>query len=58
MLSRFQSTRTLGRSCDSNFSGCRYREPVYRTLRELALSYFNIYFNLRLNERCDVFHGR
>ena len=31
----------------SNFTGCRYREPVYRTLRELALSYFNIYFNLR-----------
>jgi hypothetical protein len=31
----------------SNFVGCRYREPVYRTLRELALSYFNIYFNLR-----------
>jgi hypothetical protein len=31
----------------SNFTGCRYREPVYRSLRELALSYFNIYFNLR-----------
>ena len=31
----------------SNYTGCRYREPVYRTLRELALSYFNIYFNLR-----------
>ena len=27
--------------------GCRYREPIYRTLRELALSYFHIYFNLR-----------
>jgi hypothetical protein len=31
----------------SNFTGCRYREPVYRTLRELAMTYFNIYFNLR-----------
>jgi hypothetical protein len=31
----------------SNFTGCRYREPVYRTLRELAMSYFNIYVNLR-----------
>src|SRR3979411_1145460 len=30
-----------------NSAGCRWREPVYRTLRELALSYFNIYFNLR-----------
>src|SRR5262249_10867974 len=36
-----------GAVAKSNFTGCRYREPVYRTLRELALSYFNIYFNLR-----------
>ncbi|MEP6603965.1 MAG: hypothetical protein ABJB69_08465, partial [Spartobacteria bacterium] len=28
-------------------TGCRYREPVYRSLRELAMSYFNTYFNLR-----------
>ena len=31
----------------SNFSGLRFREPVFRTLRELALSYFESYFNLR-----------
>jgi len=31
----------------SNYTGCRYREPVYRSLRELALSYFDVYFNLR-----------
>ena len=30
----------------SNYSGCRYREPVYRSLRELAMSYFEVYFNL------------
>jgi hypothetical protein len=36
-----------GSVAKSNFTGCRYREPVYRTLRELAMSYFNIYFNLR-----------
>src|SRR5437867_12063928 len=36
-----------GALAKSNFTGCRYREPVYRTLRELAMSYFNIYFNLR-----------
>jgi len=34
----------LGRS---NYSGLRFREPVYRSLRELALSYFESYFNLR-----------
>jgi hypothetical protein len=31
----------------SNFSGLRFRAPVYKTLRELALSYFEDYFNLR-----------
>jgi len=36
-----------GAVAKSNFTGCRYREPVYRTLRELAMSFFNIYFNLR-----------
>ena len=36
-----------GAVAKSNFTGCRYREPVYRTLRELAMSYFNIYFNMR-----------
>jgi hypothetical protein len=36
-----------GAIANSNFTGCRYREPVYRTLRELALSYFDVYFNMR-----------
>ncbi len=30
----------------SNFTTLRYREAVYRSLRELALSYFDFYFNL------------
>jgi len=29
----------------SNFTSLRYREPVYRTLRELVMSYFDFYFN-------------
>jgi len=36
-----------GSVAKSNYTGCRYREPVYRSLRELALSYFEVYFNLR-----------
>ena len=36
-----------GAVAKSNFTSCRGREPIYRTLRELALSYFHIYFNLR-----------
>ena len=31
----------------SNFAGLRYREPVHRTLRELAVSFFDGYYNLR-----------
>lgn len=29
----------------SNYSGLRFREPVYRSLRELVMSYFEHYFN-------------
>lgn len=39
-----------GAIAKSNYAGCRYREPVYRTLRELAMSYFEDYFN-QLGER-------
>jgi hypothetical protein len=31
----------------SNFAGLRFRSAVYRTLRELALSYVEHYYNLR-----------
>jgi hypothetical protein len=30
----------------SNFVGLRYREPVYRTLRELIMSYFEQFYNV------------
>jgi hypothetical protein len=36
-----------GAIASSNYSTCRFRSPVYRSLRELALSYFEGYFNLR-----------
>src|SRR5437870_708253 len=31
----------------SNYAGLRFRSPVYRTLRELALSFFEHYYNLK-----------
>ena len=31
----------------SNFAGLRFRAPIYRTMRELAISYFEHYYNLR-----------
>jgi hypothetical protein len=36
-----------GSIAKSNFAGIRFRAPVYRTVRELALSYFEFYYNLR-----------
>ena len=31
----------------SNYSGLRFREPIFRTVRDLVLSYVEGYFNLR-----------
>jgi hypothetical protein len=36
----------VGAVAKSNFSGLRFREPIFRTYRELALSYFELYFNV------------
>jgi hypothetical protein len=36
-----------GAIAKSNFSGLRFRAPVYRSLRELVMSYFEGYVNLR-----------
>ncbi|MBK9517804.1 MAG: hypothetical protein IPO09_10700 [Anaeromyxobacter sp.] len=36
-----------GAVAKSNFAGLRSREPIHRTLRELVLSYFEAYFNLK-----------
>ena len=47
VLAIFQTHGCWGAVAKSNYSGLRYREPVYRTLRELAMSYFEHYYNLR-----------
>ncbi len=35
-----------GAIAKSNYSGLRFRSPVYRSLRELVMSYFEGYYNL------------
>lgn len=35
-----------GAVAKSNFTGLRYREPVYRNIRELVMSYFEQYYNV------------
>ena len=47
VLAIFRSRGHWGALAKSNYSGLRFREPVYRTLRELVMSYFEHYYNLR-----------
>ena len=47
VLAIFRQDGCWGAIGRSNYSGLRFREPLYRSLRELALSYFESYFNLR-----------
>lgn len=47
VLAIFRRNGHWGAIAKSNYAGLRYREPVYRTLRELAMSYFEHYYNLK-----------
>ncbi len=55
VIAVYQQRGHWGAIAKSNYTGCRYREPVYRTLRELALSYFEVYFNLRRERTLRTF---
>lgn len=46
VLAVFRRNGCWGSIGKSNYSGLRYRSPVYRTIRELVLSYFEHYYNL------------
>ena len=45
VIAVFKQGPCWGGIAKSNFTTLRYREPVYRSLRELAMSYFDFYFN-------------
>jgi hypothetical protein len=45
VLVLFQRNGCYGALAKSNYPGLRYREPIFRTLRELTLSYFEWFFN-------------
>jgi hypothetical protein len=46
LLAVYKEHGRWGAIAKSNYSGLRYREPVYRTIRELVMSYFAHYYNL------------
>lgn len=47
VIAVFKEFGCYGAVGKSNYVGLAWREPVYRNIRELALSYFDFYFNLR-----------
>jgi hypothetical protein len=46
VIAVFKKDGHWGAIAKSNFTTLRYREPVYRSLRELIMSYFDFYFNI------------
>jgi hypothetical protein len=46
ILALYQVDGCWGAVAKSNFVGLRLREPVYRSLRELVMSYFDGFFNV------------
>jgi hypothetical protein len=45
VLALYRDRGLWGSVATSKFSGLRFRAPVYRTVRELVMSYFEDYFN-------------
>ncbi|MBI4545180.1 MAG: hypothetical protein HY703_08300 [Gemmatimonadetes bacterium] len=45
LIALFRRRGRLGAVAKSNYTGLRYRSPVYHNLRELVLSYFDHYYN-------------
>src|SRR4030042_162176 len=46
LLAIFKQDGNCGAVAKSNFVGLRFRDPIYRSLRELVVSYFDSYYNL------------
>jgi hypothetical protein len=46
VIAIFKEYGHWGAVAKSNFTTLRYREPVYRSIHELVMSYFDFYFNL------------
>ena len=47
LLAPFREDGHWGAVAKSNFAGLRFREPIHRNVRELVISYFEQYFNVR-----------
>lgn len=50
IIAIYKRNGCFGAIAKSNFAGLRFREPIYRGLRELIMSYFEFYYNLHGNK--------
>lgn len=57
VIALFRRGGNWGAVSKSNGAQLRYRDPIYRTLRELALSYFHEYFDKRGRKTLRSFSG-
>jgi hypothetical protein len=57
VLALYREHGLWGAIAKSNYAGLRFRAPIYRTLRELALSYFEHYYNLRGERTLRAYSG-
>ena len=58
LLAVFKQHNHWGAIAKSNYAGLRFREPVYRTIRELVMSYYEHYYNLRGEKTLRAFSTR
>jgi hypothetical protein len=46
VIAVYKKDKYWGAIAKSNFTTLRFREPVYRSMRELAMSFYDFYFNV------------
>jgi hypothetical protein len=57
IIAVFREGKCWGAIAKSNTTVLRFREPVYRSLRELAMSYFDFYYNLNSQKTLRSYSG-
>ncbi len=57
VLALFRRGGRWGAVAKSNFVGLRFREPVYRNLRELVMSYFEHFYNVEREKTLRGYTG-
>ncbi len=55
VIAVYKRSEHWGAVSKSNYSGLGFREPIFRSLRELVMSYFDAYFNLRRERTLRTF---